>query len=205
MKKALYAVLLVAVLGIGFAMGRLHRHHEAEARIPLYYIDPMHPSYRASKPGKAPDCGMDLVAVYAEDLGKGQSSGHGDHLESQISGVLHIDPAAQQLYGIRRSKVEATSGQEKLRMFGKVAADENRVYRVNFGTDGYVKETHADAVGDHVHKDQRLATVYAPEFLSVVGGYLSANERTPGTVASGMKDNMAPTQNAASAQATADR
>ena len=122
---------------------------------------------------------MDLVAVYAEDLGKGQSSGHGITSKPD-SGVLHIDPVTQQLYGIRLAKVEATTGQEKLRMFGKVAADENRVYRVNFGTDGYVKETHADAVGDHVHKDQRLATVYAPEFLSVVGGYLSANERTPG-------------------------
>ena len=32
----------------------------------LYWVDPMHPAYKSDKPGKAPDCGMDLVPVYAE-------------------------------------------------------------------------------------------------------------------------------------------
>ena len=32
----------------------------------LYYVDPMHPQYKSDKPGKAPDCGMDLVPVYAD-------------------------------------------------------------------------------------------------------------------------------------------
>src|ERR1700681_561480 len=30
----------------------------------LYWVDPMHPAYKSDKPGKAPDCGMDLVPVY---------------------------------------------------------------------------------------------------------------------------------------------
>lgn len=33
----------------------------------LYYVDPMHPSYKSDKPGIAPDCGMRLTPVYAED------------------------------------------------------------------------------------------------------------------------------------------
>lgn len=32
----------------------------------LYWQDPMHPQYKSDKPGKAPDCGMDLVPVYDE-------------------------------------------------------------------------------------------------------------------------------------------
>jgi Cu(I)/Ag(I) efflux system membrane fusion protein len=32
----------------------------------LYWQDPMHPQYKSDKPGTAPDCGMDLVPVYAE-------------------------------------------------------------------------------------------------------------------------------------------
>jgi len=36
-----------------------------ERRI-LYWQDPMHPQYKSDKPGKAPDCGMDLVPVYEE-------------------------------------------------------------------------------------------------------------------------------------------
>lgn len=31
-----------------------------------YWYDPMHPQYRSDKPGKAPDCGMDLVPQYSE-------------------------------------------------------------------------------------------------------------------------------------------
>ena len=33
----------------------------------LYWVDPMHPAYKSDKPGTAPDCGMDLVPVYAEN------------------------------------------------------------------------------------------------------------------------------------------
>ena len=97
-------------------------------------------------------------------------------------------------------------GQGSIRVFGRVAPDQTLVYRVNLGTDGFVKETHDDAVGNFVKKNQHLAIVYSPEFLSVAGGYLSANERAPmGNAAP--KDNSVPsiTQGSASAQARADR
>jgi protein SCO1 len=34
----------------------------------LYYVDPMHRSYKSNKPGTAPDCGMKLEPVYADDV-----------------------------------------------------------------------------------------------------------------------------------------
>ncbi|MBI4164450.1 MAG: efflux RND transporter periplasmic adaptor subunit, partial [Acidobacteria bacterium] len=40
----------------------------------LYYQDPMHPQYRSDKPGIAPDCGMKLVPVYAEEAGAAATS-----------------------------------------------------------------------------------------------------------------------------------
>src|ERR1035441_8617002 len=128
------------------------------------------------------------------------------HRSSPASTPTTLDPAAQQLYGIRLAKVEMEAGQGAIRVFGRVVPDQTLVYRVNLGTDGYVKETHDDAVGNHVMKDQHLAIVYSPEFLAVAGGFLSANERTSaGTAAT--KDNVAPstTLNASSAQARADR
>ena len=33
----------------------------------LYWYDPMHPQYKSQQPGKAPDCGMDLVPKYANE------------------------------------------------------------------------------------------------------------------------------------------
>ena len=42
-----------------------HSQHKTEQKI-LYWYDPMHPQYKSDKPGKAPDCGMDLVPKYAD-------------------------------------------------------------------------------------------------------------------------------------------
>jgi Cu(I)/Ag(I) efflux system membrane fusion protein len=133
----------------------------------------MHPNYHSAKPGIAPDCGMKLVPVYEGDSA--------ETLQAQTSagsGLVHIDQATRQLYGITLTTVEHTSGRGSLRVYGRVAADESRVFHVDLGTEGYVKDTYADAVGDHVLRNQHLATVYSPEFLSLAGGYLSANERT---------------------------
>jgi Cu(I)/Ag(I) efflux system membrane fusion protein len=42
-----------------------HPQHTGERKV-LFWYDPMHPAYRSDKPGKAPDCGMDLVPKYAD-------------------------------------------------------------------------------------------------------------------------------------------
>jgi len=202
MRKRIYFIAIVTVMLSGLGFAALHtRPKSAQARRVLYWVDPMHPSYRSDKPGTAPDCGMALEPVYAEEASRSLLP-----IEDPMPGAVQIDQAAQQLYGIRLAKVERNSGQGTIRVFGRVAADQTRVYRVNLGTDGFVKETHDDAIGNHVTKDQHLAVIYSPEFLAVAGGYLSANERTPGG-ANAAKDNTAPssTQGAASAQARADR
>ena len=42
-----------------------HSQHKAQRKI-VYWYDPMHPQYKSDQPGKAPDCGMDLVPKYAD-------------------------------------------------------------------------------------------------------------------------------------------
>ena len=196
MKKAWYLVPVVGALAVGYGLGHLHRKPAAAVashRV-LYYVDPMHPAYRSDKPGKAPDCGMDLEPVYADAVGKSLVA------SEAASDSLSIDPATQKIYGIQLVAAENDSGARTIRAFGKVAADETHIYKVTVGADGYVKSTENDAVGNHVKKDQHLAVIYSPDFLPVEGGYLSANERTPGG-----KETTASAQNAASAQARADR
>jgi RND family efflux transporter MFP subunit len=202
MRKRLYLFLIVAVSLAGWALISFHpKVKAAPARHVLYWVDPMHPAYRSDKPGTAPDCGMALEPVYAEEASQAALPS-----EESSGAAVKIDPAAQQLYGIRLAKVEKDMGQGSIRVFGRIAPDQTLVYRVNLGTDGFVKETHDDAVGNFVKKNQHLAIVYSPEFLSVAGGYLSANERAPMGTAT-PKDNLSPsiTQGAASAQARADR
>jgi membrane fusion protein, copper/silver efflux system len=201
-QKWLYSLPLVVALLIGFMLGHVREvARPNEARKILYYKDPMHPAYRSDKPGIAPDCGMELVPVYAKETASSLTSD-----QKATPGVVEIDPAILQLYGIKLAKAQRDSGQGTVLAFARVEADETRVFRVNFGTDGYVKETHNDAIGDYVVKNQHLATVYSPDFLSVAGGYLAANEIAPAS--SNMPRENYPmnvSQGTASVQARADR
>jgi Cu(I)/Ag(I) efflux system membrane fusion protein len=198
MKRTLFYLPAAALLLLGgAALGyRAAQGKTIHATQPLYYVDPMHPAYHSNKPGVAPDCGMQLKPVFAEDLSRGDEPG------GLADGRVHLSPGVQRKFGIQVTAVERSASRKIIRVTGRVAADETRVYRVNFGVDGLVKETHGDSVGSLVKRNQHLALVYSPEFLSVAGGYLSANEHSP---SSSTRDNTAPTPNAASAQARADR
>jgi RND family efflux transporter MFP subunit len=144
---------------------------------------------------------MDLVPVYAEDAGAAVTSS-----QRFAPGIVVINPAVQQLYGIRLAKAETDQGRGTIRAFAHVEADETRIYRVTVGTEGYVKETHDDAVGNHVARNQHLATIYSPDFLALAGGYLAANESVPAS-ASMARESASSNNNQglAGLQARADR
>lgn len=73
--KFLRYLLLVVVVAGAFGGGYLFRARGGQppetpgARRVLYYVDPMHPAYRSDQPGIAPDCGMTLEPVYADEGG----------------------------------------------------------------------------------------------------------------------------------------
>jgi RND family efflux transporter MFP subunit len=60
------AALLIATFVSGYVV-RATRHAGTAGRKVLYYVDPMHPAYKSDKPGVAPDCGMTLEPVYADE------------------------------------------------------------------------------------------------------------------------------------------
>lgn len=70
--RVLKFVLVVLLLGVAFGGGYLLRDRRpgttagGPERKVLYWVDPMHPSYKSDKPGIAPDCGMKLEPVYAD-------------------------------------------------------------------------------------------------------------------------------------------
>jgi len=176
MRNALCGILVFSAIVVGFVL----RQHQSgvlasgTARRVLYYVDPMHPAYKSDKPGIAPDCGMQLVPVYEGDGAKVAASGVS---KQSTPGTVSIDSERQQLIGIGVAAVEKTSGTRTLRIPGRVAEDESRVYRVNASLEGFVRETHGDTVGSPVKKDQVLAVIYSPEFFSVIAGYVSASEQ----------------------------
>ncbi len=136
----------------------------------LYWVDPMHPAYKSDKPGIAPDCGMQLEPVYADENDAGASA-------AAPAGSIRLDLEQQQLMGVKVVPVELNSGSHRVRLLGRVQAEDTRVYRVNAGVQGWVQETLNDSVGTYVKKDQRLATFYSPDFVAFTNGFLAAGER----------------------------
>jgi membrane fusion protein, copper/silver efflux system len=179
MKKVLAAVVIVLLMVFSYVAGKHHtsRHEtpSTSARHVLYWVDPMHPDFKSDHPGIAPDCGMPLEPVYADSGTLANAS-----MPPMPSGTVSIDSDKQQLFGIRVATVQKTSGGESLRVLGRVLPDETRVYRVNAGSDGFVRETYNDSVGELVKKGQKLATAYVGDTLGIASGFLAATASLPG-------------------------
>jgi RND family efflux transporter MFP subunit len=180
MKNASRLVLLSFLLGAGFLAGSWYRPRmlggaeNAGDRKVLYYVDPMHPAYKSDKPGIAPDCGMELIPVYT-DSGPGAS---GDAGASAPANTVNISPERRQLVGVKVSMVEKQSGAFILRLFGRVTPDESRVYRVNAGIDGAIREVLPATTGSQVRKGELLATFISPEFVQASQAYIFALSAT---------------------------
>jgi RND family efflux transporter MFP subunit len=175
MKTAL-TLLLTAALGIGFLAGTWYSRRgdvsaaASRTRAVLYYVDPMHPAYKSDKPGTAPDCGMTLQPVYDDAAPAPEARA------ATRPGTVAISSERQQLIGVRVSPATMTATGETLRLYGRVAADENTIQRVDVGIDGFVRELSTVTAGSEVRKDQWLATFSAPELRQPIQGYLVAVE-----------------------------
>src|ERR1700682_5200030 len=68
--KALLLVIALGTLGAAAGIGCRKKtvSRDASGRRILYYVDTMHPQYKSDKPGTAPDCGMPLSPVYADEV-----------------------------------------------------------------------------------------------------------------------------------------
>ena len=174
MRKPAYAMVTIVVAAAAFLAGSLHVPHHAVTAASeksdrvLYYRCPMHPSYRSDKPGTAPCCGMPLEPVFAT---AGSVPSHA-HTPAASPGAVIVTPGKQQLIGVRVQPVERASGTERLRLFGRVAADETRVYKINVGLDGYIRDLAPVTTGSQVSKDQWLATFATPEARQPISAYI---------------------------------
>ena len=178
MRRTGFLAAAVAAIIISYGLGQRHPQSPATAQTGprvLYYVDPMHPAYTSPTPGIAPDCGMPLVPVHAGDRPNAAM------LPAPLpAGTVVIDGDTRRILGIRVAPVELSAASRAIRAAGRVVPEETRVYRINTGVDGIIRETFNDSLGIHVKKDQTLATFYSPEFLAVASGFLAAIERIPG-------------------------
>jgi Cu(I)/Ag(I) efflux system membrane fusion protein len=197
---------LVFVFGFGYGRWYSTRPAAKSARKVLYYVDAMHPWYKSDKPGLAPDCGMKLVAVYA-DGGKadgpakdqkaayyrdpkdpsyrsdkpGLNPATGNDLEpvygdAPASDALQISSEKQQLIGLRYGQAEFTEAGQVIHAAGRVVPDETLMTRVQARTEGWITTVSADFTGKLIARGQALLTMYSPELLAAQQEYLLARK-----------------------------
>ena len=137
--------------------------HKEELKV-LYWQDPMHPAYKSDKPGKAPDCGMDLVPVY-----------EGGMTASNLpEGAFQISPAKQQMIGVTYGEVAYKPVSKTLRAVARLAYDETRIVRIHTKIDGWIENVYVDFTGKEVKKGQPLISVYSPDLVQTQQEYLLA-------------------------------
>ena len=134
----------------------------------LYWVDPMHPAYKSDKPGIAPDCGMDLVPVYADEGAPAPASA----VEGYAS--LTLPPDRQQAIGVAAGVVERRDLVKTIRAAGRVAFDERRLHRIHAKFEGYVESLPVDYTGRPVRRGEPLLSIYSPELLATQQEYLIA-------------------------------
>ncbi len=173
MKRAWAVGLVVALVAGAFLAGTWvswqtsGRGRPPGARKILHWVDPMHPSYKSDKPGIAPDCGMQLEPVYADEAPPASGG-------AIPAGALKVTAERQQTIGVTTGVVERASMRRALRTVGRVAPDENRVYRLLTTIDGWVKDVYGGQTGAIVSENQLLLTFYSREFLSAQAAYFYA-------------------------------
>jgi membrane fusion protein, copper/silver efflux system len=160
MKIAVRVALLACCMTFTYIAGSWSRNSslgksDAETKAALYYACPMHPSFRSDHPGVAPCCGMQLEPVYAD--GQGAS----DEPADLPPGTVHISADRQQLIGVRTDTVKKSSSNQALRVAGRIAADDTRIYKIKAAEGGWIRQVYGNSVGTLVHKDQPLASYFA--------------------------------------------
>src|SRR6266567_278596 len=168
--KIVKAVAALIVITLAFGGGYVVRATRTAAsasngRKILYYVDPMHPAYKSDKPGVAPDCGMTLEPVYADEA-TGTSGDAGRTTVPSKPGAIKISPERQQLIGVKFATVELSGQARSIRSVGKVTFDETRVSHVHTRIDGWIEKVFVDFTGDFVEQGQPMLTIYSPEMLA---------------------------------------
>jgi len=150
MKKAAYSALLFVLIGAAFLAGSWY------------------------KPQATVTAGTREMASDAGATHSGHTHDMPGSSTSFSPGAMKISPEKQQLIGVQVSPVERTSGTHSLRLFGRVAPDEARVYKLNAGGEGFIREVSPVTTGSRVGKGQALASFSAPDFVTSIQAYILA-------------------------------
>jgi Cu(I)/Ag(I) efflux system membrane fusion protein len=177
---AVLAVALIAVL-----VARRDDSSSADAvtqdgsgRRVTAWIDPMYSQgpphvFKSNHPGRAPDCGMKLVPVYADGAAAANTS-------TNVSGYSNVSlsPQRQQLTGVKLGTAELRNLSRTTRAAGRIAVDERRIAQVHTKLEGIVEALAVNFVGQPVRRGDVLLSLYSPDLLATQNELLLAERNS---------------------------
>ena len=89
------------------------------------------------------------------------------------SGIT-VDPAKQQLIGLRLAEATYRPLEKMIRTVGRVEYDERKLKQINTKTEGWIERLYVDFTGKLVKRGDPLFTIYSPELVSTQEEYLLA-------------------------------
>jgi multidrug efflux pump subunit AcrA (membrane-fusion protein) len=127
----------------------------------------MIPNFVSPRPGKDP-MGMELIPVYADELGQEQ--------------LITLDPKVERNMGLRTTPVRSGPAERVIRTVGKVEYAEPLLGDVTLKVGGWIEALYVDYVGQRVEKGQPLFSVYSPELISAQEEYLISLRPRPSSI-----------------------
>ncbi len=156
-KSLLAIVLLSAVAAVGYLIGShktvataTHSAAPAERKV-LYYRNPMGLPDTSPVP-KKDSMGMDYVAVYEG--------------EEQSGTALVFSTDKVQKMGVQSEAATMRILDQRLRVTGRIAIDEQRTYMISPKFSGWVEQLYVNSTGQAVKKGQMLFDVYSPDLVT---------------------------------------
>jgi membrane fusion protein, copper/silver efflux system len=147
MRKIYYVIVGILLLSASFLVGKLYNQHSGSAPKTTYYN-----TQKSAPTGLESEGDISLLPA----------------------GTVRVDREKQQSIGVKVGQAEKKTITHTIRLLGRVAADETRVYIINATVDGWITKTLPSSTGSFVKKNEVLAAFYSPEFLSAVQSLLFA-------------------------------
>jgi membrane fusion protein, copper/silver efflux system len=93
-------------------------------------------------------------------------------MENMPPGSVMIDPAKQQLIGVKIGEADLMPLTRTLRTVGKVTFDETKIVRIHPKIEGWVENVFVNFTGMPVKKGQPLLSIYSPDLVSTQQEFL---------------------------------
>jgi RND family efflux transporter MFP subunit len=126
-------------------------------------------------PEPAPTAGMPGMGAPESTAQEGQAA-PATPTQNTVPGTVMLNPASQQLIGVRYTEARRADMKRTLRSVGLVQMNEEKISRVHVKYAGWIEKVYLDYVGKLIKKGQPLFTLYSPDLVSAQQEYLIARK-----------------------------